>query len=163
MHSSNVIEENVKGVTTNSIKGYFNIIHSGVILGKNTTVGNYCEIGKNTIIGDNCIFQSGVRTGNNVTIYDNITIKFGSSLTEGMIIHSDTFVGPSVIFLGSNHKRQTSLNNTIIGKNCYISAGVKVMPGIQIHDNIIIGANSFVNKNIEEPGVYVGNPCKKIK
>ena len=34
---------------------------------------------------------------------------------------------------------------------------------IKICDNTTIGAMSFVNKDILEPGVYVGVPAKKIK
>ena len=75
MHSSNVIEENVHGVSSESIIGYFNIIYSGVSIGLNTTIGNYCEIGNRTIIGDNCILQSQVRTGSDVIVGNNITIK----------------------------------------------------------------------------------------
>jgi UDP-2-acetamido-3-amino-2,3-dideoxy-glucuronate N-acetyltransferase len=162
MHDSNIIKDKKYNFDIKSIKGHFNIIHTGVVLGENTKIGNYCEIGRRTIIGKNCKLQSRVRTGKDVIICDNITIKFGSSLTEGMIVHNNTFIGPSVIFLGSDHKRKSKLG-TIIGTGCYIGAGVKVMPGVKICNNVVIGANSFVNKNITSPGTYVGNPCKKIK
>ena len=33
---------------------------------------------------------------------------------------------------------------------------------ITICDNVIIGMNSNVIKNINEPGIYVGNPLKKL-
>lgn len=162
IHNSNVIDGMVYGDLNDILIGYFNILHNNVNIGKNTTIGNYCEIGENTDIGDNCIFQSQVRTGSDVIVGDNITIKFNSSLTEGMIVRNNTFVGPSVIFLGSDHERHSKIG-TVVGENCYIGAGVKVMPGIHICNDVTIGANSFVNKDITEPGIYVGNPCRKIK
>lgn len=161
MHSSNIVEGTVSGDLNKIIQGYFNILHHEVSIGKGTIIGNYCEVGERTIIGNNCILQSQVRTGSDVIIGNNITIKFNSSLTEGMIVNDNTFIGPSVIFLGSDHQRHSKLG-TIVGKNCYIGAGVKIMPGVKIYDNVVIGANSFVNKNITIPGIYVGNPCKRI-
>ena len=34
---------------------------------------------------------------------------------------------------------------------------------VEIADNVVIGAGSVVTKNINEPGIYAGNPAKKIK
>ena len=72
------------------------------------------------------------------------------------------FLGPNVITLGSTHKRVT-VHGTTIGSNTYIGAGCKIAGGIIIGDNLTVGALSYVNKNINETGVYVGVPIKKIK
>ena len=68
----------------------------------------------------------------------------------------------------------------IIGKFCNISPGVNISgncdirefvyigtnssikENISICDNVVIGLNSGVVKNIIDPGIYVGNPAKKI-
>jgi acetyltransferase-like isoleucine patch superfamily enzyme len=50
-----------------------------------------------------------------------------------------------------------------IGNNVFIGANSTIMPNVKIVDNVVIGANSIVVKNILEPGVYVGQPLRKIK
>lgn len=45
----------------------------------------------------------------------------------------------------------------IDGINCVI------LPGVEIGDNVIIGAGSIVTKNIPPNSIGVGNPCKVIK
>lgn len=50
-----------------------------------------------------------------------------------------------------------------IGKNCWLGAGVIVMPGVTIGDNTIIGAGSIVTKDIPANVVAVGNPCKVMR
>jgi len=50
-----------------------------------------------------------------------------------------------------------------IGSCCFIGAGTVVIDKITICDNVTIGANAVVVKNINEPGIYVGNPARKIK
>ncbi|MCD8152795.1 MAG: sugar O-acetyltransferase, partial [Clostridiales bacterium] len=46
-----------------------------------------------------------------------------------------------------------------IGRNCWLGAGVIVMPGVSIGENTVIGAGSVVTKDIPANVVAVGNPC----
>lgn len=45
----------------------------------------------------------------------------------------------------------------------WIGAGVHVMPGVSIGNNVVIGAGSVVTKDIEDDSVALGNPCKVVK
>jgi acetyltransferase-like isoleucine patch superfamily enzyme len=48
-------------------------------------------------------------------------------------------------------------------KNCKIGSHSVVMPGITIGENSVIGAFSFVNKDIDDNVVAVGVPAKIVK
>lgn len=50
-----------------------------------------------------------------------------------------------------------------IGNSCWIATDVFIAPGIKICDEVIIGSRSSVFKSINEKGVYIGSPAKKIK
>lgn len=50
-----------------------------------------------------------------------------------------------------------------IGKNVWLGGDVKILPGVTIHDNSIIGTGSIVTKDIPENVIAVGNPCKVIR
>ena len=50
-----------------------------------------------------------------------------------------------------------------IGKNCWLGAGVIVLPGITIGDNVVIGAGSIVTKDLPPNVVAVGNPCRILR
>ncbi len=49
-----------------------------------------------------------------------------------------------------------------IGNNVYIGNDALILPGVEICDNVIIGANSVVTKSITTSGIYAGVPCKYI-
>ncbi len=50
-----------------------------------------------------------------------------------------------------------------LGDNCYIGPGAKLYGDISLPDNVIIGANSTVNKTFTESGISIaGTPAKKI-
>ncbi|APC05343.1 hypothetical protein AOC10_01765 [Polynucleobacter asymbioticus] len=50
----------------------------------------------------------------------------------------------------------------MLGDNVVIGAGSTVIGPVSICDNVMIGAMSLVNRNINESGLYVGIPLKKI-
>ena len=50
-----------------------------------------------------------------------------------------------------------------IGKNCWLGAGVIVVPGVTIGNNTVIGAGSVVTKDVPAGWLAFGNPCKPVK
>lgn len=50
-----------------------------------------------------------------------------------------------------------------VGNNVYIGNDVILLPGVNIGDNVIIGAGSVVTKNISSNTVVAGVPAKSIK
>ena len=51
----------------------------------------------------------------------------------------------------------------LIGDNCFIGSGAKIIGRIRIPDDVCIGAGSVVVKDIDEKGITVaGIPAKKI-
>ncbi|ASU23342.1 hypothetical protein CCZ37_12405 [Vibrio qinghaiensis] len=110
-------------------------------------------------------------------IMDDVTIG------KGNYIALKSYIGPCV-FIGDNNIINTSSileHDVKIGNSCHISvssvlcgsveigdrvfvgANATIIDGVTITNDVVIGAGSTVIKNIEEPGVYVGNPTVKIK
>ena len=50
-----------------------------------------------------------------------------------------------------------------IGDNCYFGSGAKVIGAVTIADDVAVGANAVVTKDITEPGTsWAGIPAGKI-
>ena len=50
-----------------------------------------------------------------------------------------------------------------VGKNVWLGGDVKVLAGVTIGNNTIIGTGSIVTKDIPANVIAVGNPCKVIR
>lgn len=50
-----------------------------------------------------------------------------------------------------------------LGHDVVIGANAVIIGPVSLCDNVVIGAMSVVSKDIVEPGIYVGNPARKIK
>lgn len=59
-------------------------------------------------------------------------------------------------------KDEKSIQAPYIGSNVYIGTGAKIIGDIKIVNNVIIGANSVVNKNIQDNCKVAGIPAKII-
>lgn len=63
------------------------------------------------------------------------------------------------VTIGYNHR----LEAPILGNNVEVCCGAKVIGGVHIGDNVLIGANSVVVNNIPDNCVVAGAPAKIIR
>ena len=111
--------------------------------------------------GKHVHFGKGIYANFNFTAVDDTHIFVGDY----------TMFGPNVILATAGHpilpelrEKAYQYNMPIhIGKNCWLGAGVIVLPGISIGDNSVIGAGSIVTKDIPSNVVAVGNPCRVLR
>ncbi len=130
----------------------------------------FAEIGEDCYIepplhanwgGHHVHFGKGVYANFNLTMVDDTHIYVGDY----------TMFGPNVTVATAGHPINPELRAKAyqynmpvhIGKNCWLGAGVVVLPGVTIGDNVVIGAGSIVTKDIPSNVVAVGNPCKVLR
>jgi len=120
-------------------------------IGDNSFIGPFTEIQKNVTIGKNCRIQSHVFICELVTIGDNCFIS------HGVMFINDTFAsgGPA----GGDKSRW---KGTRVGNNVSIGTNATILP-VNITNGVVIGAGSVVTRDIIKPGIYAGNPAKKIR
>ena len=130
----------------------------------------FCEIGENCYIEPPLHANWG---GKHVHFGKNVYANFGLTLVDDTHIYvgDGTMFGPNCVIATAGHpidpelrERQLQYNVPVhIGKNCWLGAGVLVMPGVTIGDNTVIGAGSVVTKDIPSNVVAVGNPCRVLR
>lgn len=111
--------------------------------------------------------------GKNITIGDNVYINFGCIILDcaEVTIGSNTLLGPNIGLYAANHSTDATerINGGCYGKpihignSVWLGGDVKVLTGVTIGDNSIIGAGSVATKNIPSNVIAVGNPCKVIR
>lgn len=119
-------------------------------------------------IGDGCFVGPFVEIQKDVTIGKRTKVQSHSFICELVDIGNDCFIGHGVMFINDLFEDgkpaggdKNKWKSTSIGNNVSIGSNATILP-VSICDSVVIGAGAVVTKNITEPGVYVGNPAKKI-
>jgi acetyltransferase-like isoleucine patch superfamily enzyme len=120
-------------------------------------------------LGNNCFVGPFVEIQKDVTIGNNTKVQSHTFICELVTIGNDCFVGHGVMFIndlfsggGPARGDKSKWKSTQIGNNVSIGSNATILP-ITICDNVVIGAGAVVTKNINQPGVYIGNPAVRIK
>lgn len=95
------------------------------------------------------------------TIYRN---QFGPGL---YIMHYGTIIVNPKCRIGANCNINADVNigmgGSVIGDDCYLAPGVKIIKPVHIGNNVMIGANAVVTKDIPDDCIVAGIPAKVIK
>lgn len=120
---------------------YFTFVHpSAHILGKDNIIG------KGSYISANCIVTTNVQIGNHVHL------NLSSTIGHDCIIGDFFTTAPGAKISG----------NCIIGERVYVGTNACIREKISICDNVVIGLQAGVVKNINESGTYIGCPARKV-
>ncbi len=157
---SNQISDKAK-IGKNVKIGSFCIIEDDVEIGDDTVLKNYVELRSGTRIGKGCYIDSRVSSSGQNYVGDNVTLRYDTILARGVSVGDNTYICPRVMTNNLN-KEQDGIGGAHIGRDCFIGTNVVLQYGVKVCDNVIVGSMSFVNKDIVEPGVYVGVPAKKM-
>lgn len=151
-------------------------------VGKNVLLSRKCSIygAENISIGDNvriddfCILSGKIKIGNYVHIsaynalYGSLGITIGNfcgiSPRCTLFSASDDFSGEYMIS-PMVPEDYTNVTGGIITLENYsqIGANSVVMPNIKISEGAVVGAFSFVNKDLDKWSINVGIPVRRIK
>ena len=107
---------------------------------------------------------SNLKFGNSFSINDFVYINASGGVILGhnvVLSAGSKILSTGLVFEKKIFKYKK--DKVVIKDNVQLGAGAIVLPGVEICSNIIVGAGALVTKNLEEPGVYVGQPARKIK
>lgn len=125
--------------------------------------------GKDTVILAPLYTDYGVKTtiGDGTFINHNAYFMDGGTITIG----THCFIGPNCGMYTAKHpllaeERNRGLEKAlpiVIGNNVWLGGDVKIMPGVTIGEDSVIGGGSVVTKDIPAGVVAVGNPCRVVR
>lgn len=127
-------------------------------------------------VGDGCYIEPPFYAnwgGRHVHLGQHVYCNFGITMVDDTHIYigDGTMLGPHVTIATAGHPilpalREQAYQYNIpvhIGKNCWLGAGVIVLPGVHIGDNTVVGAGSVVTRDLPADVVAVGNPCRVLR
>ena len=148
------------------------ISFTGLIISypKSIEIGNNCSFMRNCSI--NACSNSSIKIGNNISVNQNVDIN--SSGNEGRIeIGDNVLIGNNVVIRASDHDIKNKDKNIaesghlggsiVIENNVWIGANSVILKNVKIEEGAVIGAGTVVSKNVAANDVVVSSSQKIIK
>jgi virginiamycin A acetyltransferase len=124
-------------------------IMSPELISPDTSIGDWTFVGKGTAITKATI-------GRYCSIATNCSIGMGEHLIDT--------ISTSVHFYPPGRARDILVQkDLVIGHDVWIAADSIVRRGVRIGNGAIVGANSFVNKDVDDFAIVAGNPARFIR
>lgn len=135
-------------------------------VGRNTYVWQHTVILSKASIGENCNINCHCFIENDVLIGDNVTIKSGVYLWDGIQIENNVFVGPNVTFTNDKYPKSKvypeDFQKTKIHEFASIGAGSIILGGVEIGPYALVAAGALVTKNVPAHAIVMGSPAKVV-
>jgi sugar O-acyltransferase (sialic acid O-acetyltransferase NeuD family) len=116
------------------------------VIAASAIVSRFSELGEGSIIMHQAIVNTASTIGKNCIINNKALIE------HDCVIGDHTHVSTAAVING----------NCTIGEGVFIGSNAVLVQGTKIADNVVVGAGSVVTKDITMPGIYAGNPIRKI-
>ena len=117
-------------------------------------------------IGKDCNICASTFIENDVIVGDNVTVKCGVQLWNGLRVGNNVFIGPNVTFCNDKHPRSGNRDfeclETVVEDDVAIGANATILPGLRLGKGCVIGAGSVVTKDVGSGVTVVGNPAKEL-
>jgi len=130
------------------------------------------QIGDGVFVGRNSILSC---KNGDIVLGRNVNIGFNSEVFSGSRVElgENTLVAAFCYFVGGDHEASavdravneqgSSSLGIAVEPGCWFGASVKVLDGVRIGKNAILGAGAVVTKDVPENTVSVGVPARVIK
>jgi sugar O-acyltransferase (sialic acid O-acetyltransferase NeuD family) len=117
------------------------------------------------IISPDAVVNENVQSGEGVVVMNGAVVNCGASLGRGAIVNTNSTVEHDAVVGEWSHVAPgaTICGDVRVGDFSMIGAGATVIEGIKIAPCCIVGAGTTVIQDLTEPGVYVGNPARRVR
>ena len=135
----------------NKRKELFDKFNSKIPFGK--IIHSTVWVDSTTEIKPGCVIYPGCLIDAKTKIFENTILNVSTTIAHDTIIGKHCFLSPRVSIAGFVN----------VEEKCIIGINSTIIDNISICANTQLGGGTVVIKNIEKPGLYVGNPSRLIR
>jgi len=131
------------------------VVHPSAFIHPQAVVTGSVVIGKDVYIGPGCALRGD---------WGSIRISDGCNVQENCTVHM--FPGVTVLLKEAAHIGHGAIiHGATIGANCLVGMNAVIMDEVELGDECIVGALSFIKQGEKIPArsIIVGNPAKIVK
>jgi acetyltransferase-like isoleucine patch superfamily enzyme len=133
-------------------------------IGEGTRIWQFAVVAEGARIGRHCNINCHTFIEGRVLVGDNVTIKSGVFLWDGLVLEDDVFIGPHVTFTNDKYPRSgkhpAAFQQTLLQKGCSLGAGSIILGGLVVGAYAMVAAGSVVTRDVPSHALVMGSPAR---
>lgn len=133
-------------------------------VGQGTRIWAFAHVLAGARIGRNCNICDHTFIEGEVVVGDDVTVKCGVQLWNGVVLEDRVFVGPNVTFTNDPFPRSkrylAAPVPTLVKAGASIGANATILPGLTIGRDAMVGAGAVVTHDVPDHSIVYGNPAR---
>jgi len=117
------------------------------VVSSDATVSRYATLGAGTVVMHKAFINAAAQVGSNCIINTMANVEHDARIGDFCHVSTGAMIN----------------GGCVIGRDCFIGSQAVIVQDVKICAGAIVGAGAIVDKDITEPGVYVGNPAVMIE
>ncbi len=142
------------------------MVEPGAVIGSGTRVWAFAHVLPGARIGRDCNLCDHTFIENDVTIGDEVTLKCGVYVWDGVELQDRVFVGPNVTFTNDKYPRSrqhpAQYARTVVCRGASLGANATILPGLRIGEKAMVGAGAVVTRDVPPNAIVTGNPARIV-
>jgi len=144
------------------------VIFAGAKVGARVILGDQSCVRERVVVGDDVVIGRGSLVENDTTIGAMTKIQADAYITAYSTLEEHVFIAPCVVttndnFMGRTERRHELIKGPTIRRGARIGGGAILLPGIEIGEEVFVGAGAVVTKDVEPRMIVVGNPARVMR
>lgn len=135
-------------------------------IGRGTRIWAFAHVLPGAVVGEDCNICDHTFIENDVVVGDDVTVKCGNYLWDGITLEDKVFVGPNVTFSNDRYPRSKqypeAFDRIVVKAGASIGAGAVILPGITIGEGAMVGAGAVVVKDVPPHSVVRGDYARNV-
>lgn len=127
------------------------LVQSGAVMA--TVVSAHAIVSRHAKIAEGTVAMHGALVNASAVVGRNVIINSKALIEHDALVADHCHISTGAIVNGGCR----------VGESVFVGSNAVLAHGVSVADGTIVGAGSVVVSDITEPGVYVGNPARKIR
>jgi UDP-2-acetamido-3-amino-2,3-dideoxy-glucuronate N-acetyltransferase len=137
------------------------VVEAGVQLGAEAFVGNHTSIREGATVGADAAVGALCVISREVELGERVRMQSHCGIGPGVLIEADAFLGPAVrILTGRTMSASPRREAPVLRRGCQIGAGARILQGVEIGEEAVIGAGAVVTGDVPAGVTVRGVPAR---